>query len=96
MKPRVTACIRADGTFELLLNETGRDLLVEELQRLDRRWDHFHLDHFGGREDVGAIDIALSVVPYRHGDTVFEHGKVLLRPDDWDQKYFPHVLEPDV
>jgi hypothetical protein len=28
MKPRVTVCTRADGTFELLLNEAGRDLMV--------------------------------------------------------------------
>ena len=40
MKPRVTLCLRSDGSFELLCNEAGRDLLVENLQSLDRRNDH--------------------------------------------------------
>jgi hypothetical protein len=36
--------------------------------------------------------VALSATPYHDDDTVLENGKVLLRPDDWDQEYFPHVL----
>ena len=30
---------------------------------------------------------------YRQGDRVLEWGKVYLRPDEWDEKYFPHVLK---
>ena len=92
MKPRVTVCIREDGTFEILLNESGRDLLVSELQRLDRNCDHIHLDNFGAPEIDFATDVHLSDVAYRQGDNVLTTGKVLLRPDDWDTEQFPHVL----
>lgn len=93
MKPRVTVCVRADGIFEILLNEAGRDLMVKELQRLDRRRDHFHLDYaFDPIAD--ATDVALSPIPYRDDDRVLEYGKILLRPDDWDREHFPHVLAP--
>jgi hypothetical protein len=92
MKARVTVCVRADGTFEILLNEAGRDLMVKELQRLDGRWDHFHLDKFTDSEIGSATDVVLSVIPYREGDRCLESGKVLLRPDDWDREYCPHVL----
>ncbi|MEQ1493512.1 MAG: hypothetical protein ABL932_23500 [Terricaulis sp.] len=92
MKPRVTVCTRADGTFEILLNEAGRDLMVKELQRLDRSWDHFHLDYYVDPDIADGTDVVLSSIPYRDDDTVLENGKVLLRPDDWDQQYFPHVV----
>ena len=94
MKPRVTVCTRADGTFEILLNEGGRHLMMKELHRLDSSWDHFHLDYYADPDIADATDVALSVVPYREDDKVLEHGKVLLRPDDWDRQYFPHVLGP--
>ncbi len=92
MKARVTICIRADGAFELLLNEAGRDLMVKELQSLSGKWDHFHLDHYEDPDIADATDVVLSAIPYRKDDTVIKHGKILLRPDDWDEKYFPHVL----
>jgi hypothetical protein len=92
MQPRVTICTLADGTFEILINEAGRDLLVKELQGLDRRRDHFHLDFYDDADIADATDVMLSPVPYRTGDTVLHHGKVLFRPDDWDREYFPHVL----
>lgn len=90
MKPRVTVCLRPEGTFELLLNEAGRDLLVRELQNLNREWDHFHLD--GYDEPELPTDVALSAVAYHEDDQVLRHGKVLLRPDDWDLQYYPHVM----
>ncbi|MFN3816624.1 hypothetical protein [Brevundimonas sp.] len=31
--------------------------------------------------------------PYMEGDEVIEWGKVLFRPDEWDETYFPHVME---
>lgn len=92
MKPRVTASLCPDGTFELHLNEAGRDLLVKELQRLDRKWDHFHLDHYDEPELSDATDVPLAVIPYNQEDRVLRNGKVLLRPDDWDQEYYPHVM----
>ncbi len=92
MTARVTVCICADGTFEILLNEAGRDLMVKELQRLDRRWDHFHLDHYVDEEIVDATDVPLSVVAYRRDDKCLDNGKVLFRPDDWDREHFPHVM----
>lgn len=92
-KPRITVSLTPDGDFEIALNEAGRDLLVSELQRLDRRWDHFHLDHYVEPELQDATDVALAVVPYSEGDRVLLSGKVLLRPDDWDREYFPHVMK---
>ncbi len=92
MKPRVTVCLRPDGTFEILLNEVGRDLLVKELLVLDRRWDHFHLDHYHDADLTDRTDLPLSPIAYREGDRVLECGKVLLRPDDWDEEHFPHVM----
>jgi hypothetical protein len=92
MKARVTVCVCEDGTFEILLNEAGRDLMVKELQRLDRRWDHFHLDHFTDPDIADATELPLAAIPYRDGDKCLEHGKILFRPDDWDREHFPHVL----
>jgi hypothetical protein len=71
-----------------MLNEAGRDRLVRELQRLDTKNDHFHLD------PDGMIDVQLSKQPYHEGDQVFEWGKVMFRPDEWDALHFPHVFEP--
>ncbi len=66
--------------------------MVRELQRLDRKWDHFHLDHFDDPEMAFATEVALASTPYNEGDKVFKVGKVLLRPDDWDAEHFPHVM----
>ncbi len=86
MKPRVTIVMN-NGTLEILLNEEGRDLLVRELTSLSKKRDHFHLQPHGQFDEV-----PLQVKPYREGDQVIEYGKILLRPDDWDAQYFPHVL----
>lgn len=93
MKPRITICVREDGSFEMLLNEAGRDQMVLELQRLDREWDHFHLDHFDDPDIADCTDIPLSVRPYNEGDKVFENGKVLFRPDEWDAAGYPHLMK---
>lgn len=92
MTARVTVCARPDGSFEILLNEEGRDAIVRELQRLDKKWDHFHLDHFEEPGVQFATDVPLAAKPYHEGDQVFRFGKVLLRPDDWDAEHFPHVM----
>lgn len=86
MKPRITISLAADGLFELHLNEAGRDLLVQELQKLSERNDHFHLGPFDTDE------VQTSSRAYRPDDRVLEYGKILFRPDAWDKKYFPHVL----
>jgi hypothetical protein len=87
MSARITVNLAASGVFEIWLNEQGRDLLVKELQNLSEKWDHFHL----GPADTG--EVVVSSRPYRPDDTVFECGKVYLRPDAWDKQYFPHVLD---
>lgn len=92
MAARVTVCERPDGSFEILVNEEGRALLVRELQRLDKEWDHFHLDHFEDAEIEFATDVPLAAKAYNEGDRVLLSGKVLLRPDDWDAEHFPHVM----
>ncbi len=89
MKPRITVNLNADGEFEIWINEEGRDLLVQELQRLNKGNEHFHLgpDEFGW-------DIQVSTRPYRPDDKILEYGKVLFRPDEWDKQYHPHVFDP--
>lgn len=88
MSARITMNLTSDGVLELWLNEEGRDLLVRELQALDMRNEHFQL---GSWEGAGA-DLQLSTRAYRPTDTVLEAGKVMLRTDEWDRTYFPHVM----
>jgi hypothetical protein len=84
--PRITLSLTAD-LFEMWLNPEGRDLLVQKLQALTIENEHFHL----GPAPVGELEIAAKA--YRDGDRVLEWGKVYLRTDEWDEKYFPHVLK---
>lgn len=87
MKPRITISTSEDGQLEICLNDAGRDLLVKELQRLSEDSDHFQLgpEHLDG-------EVPVQVIPYRNSDQIIEWGKVMFRPDNWDAKYFPHVL----
>jgi len=85
--PRITFSLAADGTFEMWLNPEGRDLLVQKLQALTIENEHFHI----GPAHVGELEVATKA--YREDDRVLEWGKVYLRNDEWDEKYFPHVLK---
>jgi hypothetical protein len=87
MKARITINMNKGGELEIWLNEEGCDLLVRELQRLGEKNDHFHLMP----ENMG--EVGVSNRPYRDGDTVIEWGKVMFRTEEWDARYFPHVLE---
>jgi hypothetical protein len=91
MKPRITISTNDDGGLEIYLNPLGRDWLVRELQHLTDRSDHFHL----GAECLDS-EVPLQSVPYCLGDHIFQRGKVLFRPDQWDAEHFPHVLATDV
>jgi hypothetical protein len=84
MKPRITLNMTAGGELEIWVNETGRDRLVQELQALNERNDHFHL---------GWFEVEVSARAYRPTDTIIEYGKVLFRTDEWDRRFFPHVLD---
>ena len=86
MKPRITLSLTAEGLLEIFVNETGRDQLVKELQHLSIRSDHFH---FGPSEHD---EVQVRSRAYKPGDTLIEYGKVLFRPDEWDERYYPHVL----
>ena len=88
MKPRITISTREDGELEISLNESGRELLVRELQQLSERNDHFHL----GPEEFGS-EVPLRNRPYREGDEIIDYAKVMFRPDAWDARHFPHVLD---
>src|SRR5690349_21457659 len=79
MKPRVTVCTRADGTFEILLNEAGRDLMMKELHRLDSSWDHFHLDYYADAEIADATDVALCGRERRVGGSNQTEANMMLR-----------------
>ncbi|MDG2528457.1 hypothetical protein [Caulobacter endophyticus] len=86
-KPRITMTISDDGSFfELYLNEAGRSKLISELQALDETDEHLHLDPDG----VG--DVVMSTKAYDDRQTVISYGKIYLRKDEWDAKYFPHVM----
>ena len=87
MKPRITMNMTAGGEFEIWLNEAGRDFLVAELQALSERNDHFHL----GALD-GTIGLRMQQLTYRPTDTLVDTAKVLFRTEEWDRRYFPHVL----
>lgn len=92
MKARVTVSVQPDGSFDIWVNEAGRDLLIRELQGLSERWDHFHLDHYDDADIADATEVPLSAIPYNADDRVLLNGKVLFRRDEWDLKYFPHVM----
>jgi len=87
MTARITISAKPDGELEIWLNPEGRDLLVRELQALSPMNDHFHLGTWDGAE------IQLRSIPYRPSDKIVHAGKVLLRLDEWDHAYHPHVLE---
>ena len=87
MSARITINITAGGEFELWMNGEGRDLLVKELQRLDESNEHIHL----GPKSIGDVEVATR--PYRPDDKVLEWGKIPFRTDEWDRKYFPHVMD---
>jgi hypothetical protein len=87
VKARITVSLAADGRLEIWLNAAGRDHLVRELQALNETNEHFHF----GPADYGEVEVRTKA--YQPTDTVFEHGKVLFRTDEWDKRYFPHVVE---
>ncbi|TCU73525.1 hypothetical protein EDE08_104453 [Bradyrhizobium sp. R2.2-H] len=88
MAARITLNINSAGEFELWLNPEGRDLLVKKLLALSETNEHFHL-----MPSEVPSDVEVSTRPYRPSDKLLEHGKVLFRLDEWDARYFPHVLE---
>lgn len=87
MKPRITFCLTPEGTLEIFLNEEGRHRLIQQLSRLDEKNEHFHF----APSDIDS-ELSVSSIPYRPEDKVLEHGKVLLRTDAWDKRYYPHVM----
>jgi hypothetical protein len=89
MKLRITINLAADSSFQIWLNGTGRDLLIEQLQNLSENNDHFHL----GPTEIDEVE--LSSRPYSPSDKILEYGKVLFGTDDWDRQYFPHVLDAE-
>lgn len=92
--PRITFSRTKDGSLEISLNPAGRDLFVSQLQGLSEQSDHFHI-----MPDDMEPELPARNRPYGEGDEVIEWGKVLFRPDEWDEKHFPHVMgdpDPDV
>jgi hypothetical protein len=88
MGPRITISRGKDGELEIHVNEAGRDLLVKELLHLSESSDHFH---FMPEEMDGEVPVRNR--PYRDDDEIIEWGKVIFRPDAWDTRYFPHVMD---
>ena len=94
-KPRITIQVSeeggASGVVELFINEEGRELLLKELQDLSKDNDHFHLF----APEWGAPHGVLSLKSYSEDAATAGHFKVLFRPDDWDRKYYPHLMDLD-
>src|SRR5262245_24821984 len=93
VRPRMTVQISGDkpGSREVKIyfNPQARERFVAELMKLDRSDDHFHVFNF---EECGGL--RMSEIPYSPDDEVIPALKVLLRYDDWDEKYFPHMMTP--
>ncbi len=95
-KARITFALEKTETGEpgellVYLNPEGRDLLLKELARLDERWDHVHL-----QDENWTIDVPLQTRAYvPDQEDIIDCVKILFRPDDWDEKYFPHVMATD-
>ncbi len=87
-KPRITFSRTKDGSLEIWLNSAGRDLFVSQLQGLSEQSDHFHIMPEDMRPELPARNLS-----YREGDEVIEWGKVLFRPDEWDEEHFPNVMD---
>ncbi len=95
-KARITFALETTETGEpgellIYLNPEGRDLLVKELAHLDERWDHVHL-----QDEKWTIDVLLQTrayVPDR--EVIIDCVKILFRPEEWDQEYYPHVMSTD-
>ena len=89
MSARITMNLTSDGVLELWLNEEGtrspcpRTSSARYAQRAFSTW-------LMGRR--GSRLLQLSTRAYRPTDTVLEAGKVMLRTDEWDRTYFPHVM----
>ncbi len=92
-KPRITLTFSKPGksgtpSISLYLNPAGRDLLVQQLCDLTEQNEHFHL-----QDEKWTIDIPLRQIAYNPAEeTVIEDAKILLRLDEWDRQYFPHVM----
>lgn len=85
--PRITLTRDKDDNFQLWLNPEGRDLLVNELLGLSATSDHIHVE-----PAYMEPELAFRTVAYQEGDTVMSWGKILFRPDQWDEEHFPHVM----
>lgn len=95
-KPRITCVLTKDESGEpvsvyLYLNPEGRDLLADELRRLDERWDHLHI-----QPEEWTVELPLQIKAYvPDAETVIQDVKIMYRPDAWDEQYFPHVMKDD-
>jgi hypothetical protein len=87
MAPRITLSVTPEGVVEVWLNGEGRDLLVRKLQLLNDGNDHFHLGSFDDAE------VQLGRRGYNPTDKIIDVAKVLFRTDEWDKRYYPHVLD---
>lgn len=90
--PSITIEVPNAGNPEevfVYLNPEGVEQLISDLQNLSEKRDHFHLFS----EDWGGDD--LSTEKYDAKATTVKHLKVMFRLDEWDEKYFPHVMLKD-
>jgi|CXWL01.1.fsa_nt_gi hypothetical protein len=92
-KPRITVVVAKDDKGEpaevyFYFNPEGRDLLVSELAHLSEKSDHFHMNPAEWEAEVPLQMRAY--VPAE--ETPVSHVKLMFRTDEWDEKYFPHVM----
>ena len=88
MKPRIAFSLTPSGSLEMFFNEEGRQLFIRELSLLNERNDHFHF-----ASAILDSEVAVSSRAYNPEDRVLDRGKVLFRPDAWDKRHYPHVID---
>lgn len=92
-KARITVVVTKDDKGEpaevfFYFNPEGRDLIVSELTHLNDKSDHFHM-HPAEWE----MEVPLEMRAYvPEQETCMSHVKMMFRTDEWDEKYFPHVM----
>jgi len=92
-KPRITVSYTTgeDGKpdeVRFYMNPGGRDLLVKKLARLNDRDEHLHL-----QDEEWTIEVPLQMKAYvPERESVIAAVKMMLRLEEWDRQYFPHVL----
>jgi hypothetical protein len=88
--PRINLCVAANGGLVIRVNKEGLDLLVRALSEVDSQNSGFY---FSPRPLSKFNKFHPSTIPYEFDDKILEFGEVILRDEEDDEVYYPHVLK---